>query len=117
MSRSSDRDGVRKPKRPDAGQRGAVPEERITHSARESRPRGTTPQTGGGARGTERRNEPVIRTMWKTASEQCEILCIRVSGYRVRLWVRGRLVVDEHTGDADTAVHRARELRLDWTGK
>ena len=62
-------------------------------------------------------NEPVIRTIWKTASEQCELVWSQFVGCRVRLWVRGRLMVDELTGDADTAVQRGRELRWEWTGR
>jgi hypothetical protein len=58
--------------------------------------------------------EPTIRTIWKTASEQCELVWSQFNGYRVRLWVRGRLIVDEFTGDADAGVRRGWELRLDW---
>ena len=51
-----------------------------------------------------RMKDPIIRTIWKTASEQCELVWSQFNGYRVRLWVRGRLIVDELTGDADTGI-------------
>jgi hypothetical protein len=55
-----------------------------------------------------------IRTIWKTASEQCEVVWGRFMGYHTRLWVRGRLIVDELAADLDTAVQRAWELRTEW---
>jgi hypothetical protein len=61
-----------------------------------------------------RMKDPMIRTIWKTASEQCEVVWSQFNGYRVRLWVKGRLIVDELTGDADSAMRRGWELRLDW---
>jgi hypothetical protein len=60
-------------------------------------------------------HEPVIRTIWKTASEQCEIVCSQFNGYRVRLWVQGRLIIDELTSDAESALRRGLELRLQWS--
>ena len=61
-----------------------------------------------------RMKDPIIRTIWKTASEQCELVWSQFNGYRVRLWVRGRLIVDELMADADAATRRGWELRLDW---
>lgn len=55
-----------------------------------------------------------IQTIWKTASEQCEVVFGPLIGYRVRLWVQGRLLIDDLRADARDAVHRAWELRLEW---
>jgi len=72
------------------------------------------PMPMGGNERRPRMNDPIIRTIWKTASEQCELVWSQFRGYRVRLWVQGRLIVDELTGDADSAIRRGWELRLDW---
>lgn len=56
-----------------------------------------------------------IRTIWRTATEHCEIVWGTFMGYRVRVWVHNRLIVDELTPDADAAVKRAWELRTEWT--
>ena len=55
-----------------------------------------------------------IQTIWKTASEQCEIVFGPLMGYHVRLWVKGRLIVDELMADAQAAIDRAWDLRLEW---
>lgn len=52
-----------------------------------------------------------IRTIWKTASMQCELVWGQFGGYRLRLWIRGRLLVDELMTDLDAAFSRAAELR------
>ena len=58
--------------------------------------------------------EVEIRTMWRTAAEQCEVVIGKFTGYHVRLWVKSRLVLDETLYDLESAIHRARELRAEW---
>ena len=58
--------------------------------------------------------EFTIQTVWKTASQQCEIVFGPLLGYHVRLWVEGRLRVDEILSDAQSAVSRAWELQGEW---
>ena len=55
-----------------------------------------------------------IRTIWRTASEQCELVLHRISGCRLRLWVQGRLIVDEQMTDPAAGIRRAWELRTEW---
>jgi hypothetical protein len=55
-----------------------------------------------------------IRTIWRTATEQCELVFSKVSGYRLRLWVQGRLIVDEYMVDADAVIERGWELKKEW---
>jgi hypothetical protein len=55
-----------------------------------------------------------VRTVWRTASEQCELVWNQFSGVTLRLWVRNRLILEEALGDADTAFRRAWELRTEW---
>ena len=55
-----------------------------------------------------------IQTIWRTASEQCEVVWSQFLGYRTRLWVSGRLLVDEWMADAQQATRRAWELRTEW---
>ena len=55
-----------------------------------------------------------IRTVWRTTSEQCELVWSQFSGVSVRLWVRNRLILEEALGDVDTAFRRAWELRTEW---
>jgi hypothetical protein len=55
-----------------------------------------------------------IRTIWKTAREQCELVWSQFEGYRLRLWVEGQLLVDELVGGLDEAFDRAWELRTEW---
>jgi hypothetical protein len=57
-----------------------------------------------------------IRTIWRTATEQCELVIHKVFGYRLRLWVEGRLIVDEYMADASAGIQRAWELRTEWPG-
>ena len=54
-----------------------------------------------------------IRTLWRTATEQCELVFHKISGYRLRLWVQGRLIVDEYMTDEAAGIERARELRTE----
>jgi len=54
-----------------------------------------------------------IRTVWRTASEQCELVFFGKVESRLRLWVRGALVVDELIIDIADALRRAAELRLE----
>jgi hypothetical protein len=56
-----------------------------------------------------------IQTVWKTASEQCEIVWSQFMGYHTRLWVQGRLVLDEWMANFEDAASRAWELRTEWT--
>jgi hypothetical protein len=55
-------------------------------------------------------NQIQIHTIWRTASEQCEIVWNVSIGYRTRLWVHGRLVNDEWVIDDEAALRRAWEL-------
>jgi hypothetical protein len=53
-------------------------------------------------------------TLWRTASEQCEVVIFGLRGGRLRLWVKGALVVDEEVFDWSGAVRRAAALRVEW---
>lgn len=55
-----------------------------------------------------------IRTIWRTASEHCELVWGQFSGISVRVWVRNRLIVEEALTDFDAAFSRAWELRTEW---
>ena len=55
-----------------------------------------------------------IQTIWRTASEQCEVVWGQFLGYHVRLWINGRLIVDELMADAEAAYRRGWELRTEW---
>lgn len=55
-----------------------------------------------------------IRTIWHTAREQCEVVWSQLAGCRIRLWVEGRLIVDDGMADIESAIDRGWELRLEW---
>jgi hypothetical protein len=55
-----------------------------------------------------------IETVWRTASEQCELVWTQFSGVTLRLWVRNRLILEEALADVDTGFRRAWELRIEW---
>jgi hypothetical protein len=55
-----------------------------------------------------------IHTLWRTASEQCELVFLGMLGCRLRLWVNGGLMVDEEVFDWSDARRRAAELRTEW---
>jgi len=55
-----------------------------------------------------------IRTLWRTAFEQCELVFLGLRGCRLRLWIRGALVVDEEVFDLVDAGKRAADLRVEW---
>lgn len=55
-----------------------------------------------------------VETVWRTASEHCELVWNRFSGVTLRLWVRNRLIVEEVIADVETAFRRAWELRIEW---
>lgn len=55
-----------------------------------------------------------IQTLWKTAFEQCELVFLGLSGCRLRLWVKGALVIDEDVFDLTAATRRAAELKAEW---
>jgi hypothetical protein len=55
-----------------------------------------------------------IQTIWRTATEQCEVVFGQFIGFHVRVWVQGRLICDELASDAQAAVRRAWELRTEW---
>ena len=57
-----------------------------------------------------------VQTVWRTATEQCEIVWAQFISYRVRLWVEGRLIVDELVADFQDGVRRAWQLRTEWPG-
>ena len=59
-------------------------------------------------------NDVQVQTVWNTATEQCEIVWAQFMSHRVRLWVRGRLIVDEMVADFQDGVRRAWELRIEW---
>lgn len=54
-----------------------------------------------------------IHTLWRTATEQCELVFVGLFGCRLRLWVKGVLTVDEEVFDWSEAMRRAAELRLE----
>jgi hypothetical protein len=55
-----------------------------------------------------------IQTLWRTASEQCEIVFVGWRECRLRLWVKGALILDEQVFDRAEAFRRAAELRIEW---
>ena len=55
-----------------------------------------------------------IVTVWRTTAEHCEIVWTAFNGYRVRLWVQNRILIDELMADADDAISRACQLREQW---
>jgi hypothetical protein len=55
-----------------------------------------------------------ITTMWRTAFETCELVWSRFNGGHLKLWVKGRLILDEMVFDVETAMRRAAELRVEW---
>ena len=52
-----------------------------------------------------------IETLWRTATEQCELVYLGLRGCRLRLWIKGALVVDENVWNRPDALKRAAELR------
>ena len=61
-------------------------------------------------------DEPVelkIETLWRTVSQQCELVSLGLRGSRLRLWVKGNLVVDEEVSNWPDALKRASELRIE----
>jgi hypothetical protein len=54
-----------------------------------------------------------IQTLWRTASEQCELIFLGPFRCRLRLWVRGALMLDEEVSDWTRALKRATELRIE----
>ena len=56
-------------------------------------------------------------TIWRTAAEHCEIVWTAFRGYRVRLWVENRILIDELMADEDSAITRACELRSEWASE
>lgn len=55
-----------------------------------------------------------VKTVWRTASEHCELVWNQFSGVTLRLWVWNRLILEEVLVDVDTAFRRAWELRIEW---
>jgi hypothetical protein len=55
-----------------------------------------------------------IKTLWRTASQQCELVVLGLHGCRLRLWVKGALVIEEEVFGWSDAARRAAELRLEW---
>ena len=53
---------------------------------------------------------PEIQTLWRTTSEQCELVSSGLSGCRLRLWVRGSLLIDEDVFDWQQGMNRAMDL-------
>jgi hypothetical protein len=54
-----------------------------------------------------------IQTLWRTSSEQCEVVLLGLFRCRLRLWVRGALMLDEEVSDLARALKRATELRIE----
>lgn len=54
-----------------------------------------------------------VKTLWGTATEQCELVFAGLVGCRLLLWVKGVLTVDEEVFDLSDALRRAAELRLE----
>jgi hypothetical protein len=57
-----------------------------------------------------------IETLWRSASEQCELVFLGLHECRLRFWVKGVLLVNEGVADLTEALRRAGELRLEWPG-
>ena len=55
-----------------------------------------------------------IHTFWRTTFEQCELISRGLLDCRLRLWIKGVLVVDEEVFDCAEATRRAAELRIEW---
>jgi hypothetical protein len=55
-----------------------------------------------------------IQTLWRSAFEQCEFVSRGLLGCRLRLWVKGTLVLDEEVFDSAQGIRRAAELRTEW---
>jgi hypothetical protein len=55
-----------------------------------------------------------IQTLWRTTFEQCELVFLGLLGCRLRLWIKGVLVVDEEVFDWAETTRRAAELRVEW---
>ena len=55
-----------------------------------------------------------IQTLWRTSSEQCELVFRHWHGALLRLWVQNRLVLEEEVYDMAMALRRAAELRTEW---
>jgi len=54
-----------------------------------------------------------IETLWRTASEQCELVVFGPLEWRLRLWRNGSLVVDEAVSNRAEAVRRSAVLRVE----
>jgi hypothetical protein len=55
-----------------------------------------------------------VQTLWRTSTEQCELVSLGLQDCRLRLWVNGVLILDEPVPDGQTALMRAEELRREW---
>ena len=55
-----------------------------------------------------------IHTFWRTTFEQCELISRGLLDCRLRLWLKGVLVVDEEVFDCAEATRRAAELSIEW---
>ena len=58
--------------------------------------------------------QATVETIWRTVSEQCELVFRGGGECRLRLWVNGTLVSDEEVFDWAHAMRRAAELRVEW---
>jgi hypothetical protein len=58
----------------------------------------------------------VITTLWRTTSEQCEMVDLGIRGARLRFWENGKLLIDERIEDLRDAQRRAEELRVKRQG-
>ena len=60
---------------------------------------------------------PVIEPLWRSPSHQCELVFQRMCECRLRLWIKGVLVLNEEVFDPTSALKRADELRAEWSGR
>jgi hypothetical protein len=58
----------------------------------------------------------LVKTIWRTATHQCEIAHDGIERFRLLLWVNGVLKIDEEVFDLQLTMMRALELRRLVTG-
>jgi len=58
--------------------------------------------------------EAEIKTIWRTASKQCEFVRLGPRELHLHLWIRGVLVLNEEVRGWAHAISRATELRYEY---
>jgi hypothetical protein len=53
-----------------------------------------------------------IETLWRTSSEQCELVFHEFFGYRFKYWRQGALIIDDVVSNRAAALRRAAVLRV-----